>query len=195
MGFADGYMVALGLSDGAQKWERNLTTSGGTQFLDVDSTPLLDQAGRLFAASYKDGVYGLKADTGDLEWTTARQGVSSLVQSGDEIIVSGEGKLQALFSQTGKEMWSLDLNQGHPKGGLFGGAPSTAGRPPLLLRGVLVVPTTGALMFVDALKGRARMAWNPGKGVTATPALSHGRLYVLSNMGTVFALQLRGGGS
>jgi hypothetical protein len=39
------------------------------------------------------------------------------------------------------------------------------------------------------------LAWNPGKGVTATPALFHGRLYVLSNLGTVFALQLRSGGS
>jgi outer membrane protein assembly factor BamB len=195
MGFADGYVVALGLSDGAQKWERNLTTSGGTQFLDADATPVLDDNGNLFAASYKDGVYQLKAETGDLEWTTARQGAASVLRAGDEIIVSGEGKLQALFAGTGKEMWSLELNQGQHKSALFGGGASTAGRPPLLLRGILVVPTTGPLVFVDPMKGRAKMSWNPGKGVTATPALSHGRLYVLTNLGTVFALQLRGGGS
>lgn len=188
MGFADGYVVALALNDGAQKWERNLTTSGGTQFLDADATPVIDANGNLFAASYKDGVYGLKADTGDLEWTTARLGTSSVLQSGETLIVGGEGKLAALFAQTGKEMWTLDLTLGK-KGAV------TAGRPPLMLRGMVVVPTSGALMFVDPMKGKAKLAWNPGKGVTATPALFHGRMYVLSNLGTVFALQLRGGGS
>jgi outer membrane protein assembly factor BamB len=188
MGFADGYVVALALNDGSQKWERNLTTSGGTQFLDADATPVVDANGNLFAASYKDGVYGLKADTGDMTWTSARIGTSSVVQVGQELIVGGEGKLSGLFAETGKEMWSLDLSMGK-KGAV------TAGRPPLLLRGMLVVPTTKALVFVDPLKGRARLIWNPGQGVTATPALSHGRMYVLSNVGTVFALQLRGGGS
>jgi outer membrane protein assembly factor BamB len=58
----------------------------------------------------------------------------------------------------------------------------------------LVVPTANALVFVDPLKGRAKVAWNPGKGVTATPTVYNGRMYVLSNMGTVFALALRTGG-
>jgi outer membrane protein assembly factor BamB len=63
------------------------------------------------------------------------------------------------------------------------------------LRGLVVVPTTGSLVFVDPFNGKPRLAWNPGKGVTATPTVYHRRMYVLSNLGTVFALQLRGGGS
>lgn len=188
MGFADGYVVALGLGDGQQKWERNLSTSGGLQFIDADATPVVDEAGNLYAASYKDGVYGLKADTGELEWSTVRTGTNSMVQSGEVLLVGGDGKIGAIHSATGRELWTLDLTQGKKGVG-------SAGRPPLLLRGLLVVPTAGALVFIDPLKGRARVAWNPGKGVTATPTVYNGRMYVLSNVGTVFALQLRGGGS
>jgi outer membrane protein assembly factor BamB len=188
MGFADGFVVALTLADGIQKWERNLSTSGGLQFLDADATPVLDDQGNLFAASYKDGVYALKAENGDLEWNTVRPGTNSMVRSGDVLLLGGDGKIAAMHTQTGRELWSLDLTPGKKSG-------ATAGRPPLLLRGLLAVPTAKELVFVDPLKGRAKVAFNPGKGVTATPVLYNGRLYVLSNLGTVFALQLRGGGS
>jgi outer membrane protein assembly factor BamB len=188
MGFADGYVVALALADGIQKWERNLSTSGGLQFLDADASPVLDDQGNVYAASYKDGVYALKADSGELTWSAARSGISSMLQSGEVLLTGGDGKVTALHSGSGRELWSLDLAPGK-KGG------ATAGRPALLLRGLLVVPTAGPLLFVDPLKGRAKVAWNPGKGITATPAVYGGRMYVLSNLGTVFALQLRTGGT
>ncbi|MBK7863399.1 MAG: PQQ-binding-like beta-propeller repeat protein [Archangiaceae bacterium] len=188
MGFADGFVVALTLADGQQKWERNLSTSGGLQFLDADASPVLDDAGNLFAASYKDGVYALKADSGELEWATARAGTSSIIQSGEVLLTGGDGKVAAFHSSSGRELWSLELQPGRKIEG-------TAGRPPLLLRGLLVVPTSHSLVFIDPLKGRAKVSWNPGQGVTATPTVYGGRLYVLSNLGTVFALQLRAGGS
>jgi outer membrane protein assembly factor BamB len=187
MGFADGYVVALGLNDGAQRWERNLTTSGGMQFLDADATPVADEAGNVYAASYKDGVYALKADTGELQWNTVRAGSNSLVRSGEVLLVGGDGKVSALHAQSGHELWSLDLTASGKK--------NTGGRPPVVVRGLLAGPTSGPLVFIDPLKGRAKVAWNPGKGVTASPTVYNGRMYVLSNLGTVFALDLRGGGS
>ncbi len=188
MGFADGYVVALTLDDGVQKWERNLSTSGGLQFLDADATPVLDDQGNLYAASYKDGVYALKAESGETQWVTARGGINSVLQSGEVLLTGGDGKVAALHSGTGRELWSLNLAPGKKNA-------APAGRPPILLRGLLAVPTTGPLVFVDPLKGRAKVAWNPGKGVTATPVVHGTRMYVLSNLGTVFALELRGGGS
>lgn len=188
MGFADGYVVALTLNDGVQKWERNLSTSGGLQFLDADATPVLDDQGNLFAASYKDGVYALKAENGETQWVTARGGINSVLQSGEVLLTGGDGRVSALHSGTGRELWSLNLAPQKKNA-------APAGRPPLLLRGLLAVPTTGPLVFVDPLKGRAKVAWNPGKGVTATPVVHGTRMYVLSNLGTVFALELRGGGS
>src|SRR6185436_11239810 len=117
MGFADGFLVALALADGTQKWERNLSTSGGLQFLDADATPVIDDQGNLFAASYKDGVYALKAENGDLEWNTVRPGTNSLVRSGDVLLLGGDGKIAAMHAQTGRELWSLDLTFGKKSGG------------------------------------------------------------------------------
>ncbi|MBL8952339.1 MAG: PQQ-binding-like beta-propeller repeat protein [Myxococcaceae bacterium] len=188
MGFADGYVVALGLADGQQKWERNLSTSGGLQFLDADATPVLDDSGTLYAASYKDGVAAMNAETGELQWATARPGVVSMLRSGEVLLTGGDNRVAALHTGTGRELWSLDLAKGLNK-------KTASGRPPVLLRGLLVVPTSGALVFIDPLKGRAKVAWNPGKGITASPTVYGGRMYIMSNLGTVFALTLRTGGS
>lgn len=193
-GFADGFLVALGLDDGVARWERRLTVSGGQQFKDVDSAPVLDESGHLFAASYKDGVFALDAKTGDLLWTSSRGGITSLLQRGDVLFATGDGTLTAIDSRGGRALWSLDLSDRTSKG-----KSNNAGRAPIMTRGYIVVPTSTALAFVDPTVGKVRAAWNPGRGVTATPTRfvsAHGgnRLYVLSNGGTLYALQMIGSG-
>ncbi len=185
-GFSDGTLVALALKDGATKWERKLTTSGGTQFLDVDTTPVIDGSGHVYAASYKDGVSSLDAKTGDLVWVSSRPGVTSLVPMGDVLYASGDGRLTAIGAHDGKVLWTADLADKKKI--------DNAGSAPLLARGNLVVPTATGLLFVDPASGHPRLGWNPGKGVSATPALDGRRLYVLSNLGTLFALHLYGAG-
>jgi outer membrane protein assembly factor BamB len=193
-GFADGFLVAVGLDDGVARWERRLTISGGQQFKDVDSSPVLDEDGRLYAASYKDGVFALDAKTGDTLWTSPRGGVTSVILRGDVLFCTGDGTLTAIEIRTGRALWSLDLSDRTPKG-----KSNNAGRAPVMTRGYVVVPTSTALAFVDPSVGRVRAAWNPGRGVTATPtrfvsARGGNRLYVLTNLGTLYALQLVGSG-
>jgi outer membrane protein assembly factor BamB len=193
-GFADGFLVAVGLDDGVARWERRLTISGGQQFKDVDSSPVLDEDGRLYAASYKDGVFALDAKTGDILWTSPRGGVTSLILRGDVLFCTGDGTLTAIEIRTGRALWSLDLSDRTPKG-----KSNNAGRAPIMTRGYVVVPTSTALAFVDPSVGKVRAAWNPGRGVTATPtrfvsARGGNRLYVLTNLGTLYALQLVGSG-
>lgn len=193
-GFADGFLVALGLDDGVARFERKLTISGGHQFKDVDSTPVLDEDGHLFAASYKDGVFALDAKTGDILWASARAGVTSLMLRGQVLFATGDGTLAAIDSRGGKLLWSLDLSDKTSKG-----KTNNAGRSPVMTRGYIVVPTSTALAFVDPTVGKVRAAWNPGRGVTATPTRfvsvrGGNRLYVLTNLGTIYALQMTGSG-
>ncbi len=187
-GFADGYLAAVGLADGVAKWERKLTTSGGNQFLDVDSPVVVDSEGTLFAASYKDGVFALNSKTGDQVWQAKRPGVTSLLNRGDVVFTSGDGQLSALHARTGRELWSLELSE---KGGKKG---TNAGHAPILAGREILIPTSTALVFVDPSSGRAQVAWNPGRGITATPVRLGTRLYVLSNLGTLFAVRLKGSG-
>lgn len=186
MGHADGHLVALQAKDGAVLWERLLSLSGGTEFLDVDTTPVLDGQGHVFGASYKDGLFALSAKTGEVEWNTAVQGVSALASRGDVLFGSGDGVVRAVQASTGRTLWSLDLSSK--------GKRPAGGRPPLVSGELLFVPTTGALVAVDTSTGKAKLAWDPGKGVSASPVRHGRRLYVLSNLGSVFALRLVGSG-
>jgi hypothetical protein len=91
-------------------------------------------------------------------------------------------------------LWTLDLSDKNNKG-----RGANAGVSLTFARGYVVVPTATSLAFVDASAGRVRAMWNPGRGVTAAPAAfassrNGARLYVVSNLGSLFALQLTGTG-
>jgi outer membrane protein assembly factor BamB len=189
MGFADGYVVALNLQSGVMTWEKRLSVSGGTQFLDVDTTPVLSE-GRLFVASYKDGLACLDAADGALKWTSAHGGITALLARGNVIFATGDGSLTAFDMAQGRTLWSLDLSDRTSKG-----KGVNAGRGLTMARGYVVVPTSTSLAFVEPTSGRVRAMLNPGRGVTAAPTSASSprygsRLYVMSNLGTVFALQM-----
>ncbi len=185
VGFSDGYLVSVALGDGVPSWERNLAPSGGMQFLDADASPVLDASGkRIYVASYKSGVYALSASTGAVEWFSAQPGITTLQRRGQTLLGTGDGKVFALSQQAGQVLWSIDLSAE--------GKQAMAGQRPLLTPGFLLVPTSKALVFIDPRSGQVTTSWNPGKGVSATPARIGNRLYVLSNLGTVFAMRLTG---
>jgi outer membrane protein assembly factor BamB len=155
-------------------------TTEGKQFLDVDTTPIIDASGRLYAASYKDGLYALDSETGAIKWHTTKAGITGLALRRSLLFSSGDQMLGAYLSDSGKQVWSLDLG-------------SRASRRLLIAKGLLIAPTSAALLFVDPVNGRTLSSWNPGKGVTAVPFWAQGRLYVLSNLGYLYALRLHGG--
>ena len=176
VGFADGSLVALNAADGTVRWERALSTPG-KQFLDVDTTPVLDAAGRLFAASYRDGIYAIDSKSGVVQWHNARPGVTSLLLKGSVLYTAGEGEVGAVLEESGRRLWARDLHSG-------------AASAPVAARDLLIVPTGQALLFLDARSGKARSLWNPGKGVSATPLWDGSQLYVLSNLGHLYAMRL-----
>lgn len=189
MGFADGYVTAIDPETGVPSWEKRVTTSGGQQFLDVDSTPVF-VGSHLIVASYKDGLSSYDAKSGDLEWTSAHPGITALLAKGDVVFATGDGALTAFEASHGKPIWSVDLSDHTNKG-----KGENAGKALMAARGFLIVPTSTALAFVEPSSGHVEELWNPGGGVTATPAFSASprtgnRLYVLSNLGTVLALDL-----
>ncbi len=181
IGFSDGALVALNVADGSVKWERALSTPG-KQFLDVDTTPVVDAAGRLFAASYKDGIYAVERATGLVQWHTARPGVTNLLLKGQVLFAAGDGEVEALLQESGRPLWKYSLR-------------NRAASAPVAAQGLLIVPTGEALVFLDASSGKARSFWNPGKGVTASPLWNHSQLYVLSNLGYLYAMRLTRAGT
>ncbi len=180
LGFSDGVLAALELKDGVAKWERSLSGGVGA-FLDVDTQPLVDDAGRLFVASYKDGVFALNAESGDVVWQSAIAGITSLLAKGDVVFATGDARVSALLAESGRSIWSLELK-------------GRAGRIPTLVNGLLLVPADGSLVFVDPATGHSKLAWDPGQGISAAPRFANSRLYVISNNGSLFSMRLSGRG-
>jgi outer membrane protein assembly factor BamB len=180
IGFADGFVVALDAQGGTAKWEKSLA-GGATEFLDVDTPPVVDDAGRLYVASYQGGLYALSAETGDMEWSSAVPGLTSLIARGEIVFAVGDGRVDAYLAETGRLLWSHSLGE-------------RAGRAPVLARGMLLVPNQRSLLFMDPRTGQSRLAWDPGEGVSAAPGVEGSTAYVLSNNGYLYALHLRGGG-
>jgi outer membrane protein assembly factor BamB len=177
IGFADGHLLALRSDDGSVKWDKALSSEG--QFIDVDTAPVLDENGRVYAASYKDGIFALDATTGDTLWHTATPGMTQLLHAGGTLVASGDQQLQAVSIATGQSLWSVTLK-------------GKSARQPVLAQNFLVVPIHDSLVFVDPLTGKQRVAWDPGQGVSATPAWSGSHLYVISNLGYIYSMRLMG---
>jgi outer membrane protein assembly factor BamB len=173
-GFSDGHLVALNVEDGSVKWERPLSKPGA--YADVDTTPLLDGSGTLYAASYKDGLYALEAETGAVKWHTQQAGLAHLSSSGDLLFGAGDQEVAAFDKTGGKKLWTLAVK-------------NTDARSAAVARGYLVVPANRTLLFVNPVNGRAEISWDPGEGVSATPLIRGAHMYVLSNMGYLYAFR------
>lgn len=179
VGFADGTIVALKVEDGTVTWQRGLSAEG-TQFLDVDTSPVLDEAGRLYAASYRDGVFALDPQTGDTTWQAKLPGVTSLLTRGEVVFASGVDQVVAVHGETGRTLWTFPL-------------PGRAASQPTIVAGKLVVPADSSMLFLDPATGKRLVEWDPGQGVSAPVTAVGSRIYVLSNNGFLYAMRVAGG--
>jgi outer membrane protein assembly factor BamB len=175
VGFADGHFAALKLDTGAALWDRVLST--GTQFIDIDAPPVFDSKGNIIVAAYKDGLFSLDPGSGETLWHTTITGMVGLVARGDLVFATGESRIIAVLASTGKVIWTTSIGE-------------RAGLQPALAVGWLLVPTGRSLLFVDPASGIIRLSFNPGKGITATPEVHGADVYLLSNLGFVYALAM-----
>lgn len=179
VGFSDGAVAAVNVADGTLKWERQVTTTGA-DLRDVDTTPALDDAGRVYVASYRDGLFALEAASGEVVWQTATAGLTSLALRGGVLFASGDQRVEAFHTDSGRSVWSLKVGE-------------RASRQATLAGDLLLVPDVNALLFVDPASGKRLMSWDPGRGVSATPQVAGADVYVVSNNGYLYALRLSGG--
>jgi len=167
--------AALKLDSGAAVWDRVLST--GTQFIDIDAPAVFDGKGNLVVAAYKDGLFSLDPGSGETLWRTAVTGMVGLIGRGGVVFATGDAKVIAVQASTGKLLWTTSLGQ-------------RAGLQPALAAGWLMVPTGRALLFLDPASGAIRQTFDPGKGITATPEVHGLDVYLLSNLGFVYSLEM-----
>lgn len=174
-GFSDGHFAAVRLDSGAAVWDRVLST--GSQFIDIDAPPVFGPKGNLIVAAYKDGLFSIDPGSGETLWHTAITGMVGLVARGDVVYATGDARAIAVLASTGKVLWTTSLGE-------------RAGLQPALAAGWLMVPTGRNLLFIDPASGFIRQTFDPGKGITATPEVHGIEVYLLSNLGFVYALEM-----
>jgi outer membrane protein assembly factor BamB len=178
-GFADGYLVSLSAATGEVMWARSLAAAS-EQFVDVDSTPSLvgDVA---YASSYSGGFYALDPKDGTVRWRIGLEGVGDVTPAAGRLYFVAPRQGVHAADRNGRILWRQGLSQA---GGV------TA---PIIVGQYLVFSGSRAGMFVvDRENGALLEIFNPGRGVCAQPLADeeNGRLYVLSNSGSLYALNL-----
>jgi len=175
LGFSDGAAMCFDAADGSVKWTKQLSTAH--QFPDANASAQVDDQGHVYFASYTGGVFQLDEATGNTIWQSNVDGVTTLLLDGDDLFAGSASAITKLAAADGVVHWKLPVPEGY------------AGEPTLLSR-YLIVPTTRALAFIDRESGAPKRVFDPGRGISAAPAVNRNALYVLSNFGYLYALSV-----
>ena len=178
-GFSDGYLVSLSGASGEVVWARSLAAVSD-QFVDVDSTPTV-VGNTIYASSYSGGLYALDARDGSVHWRVGIEGVSSVFVAGPRLYFAAPRQGLHAADTEGHILWRQGLTQA---GDLTS---------PVVLGSYLVFSGSRAGLFiVDRETGKLLEIFNPGSGICAAPTIdpTGSRLYVLSNGGALYALDL-----
>jgi outer membrane protein assembly factor BamB len=176
-GFSNGTMVALRAATGSVAWMTSLK-GDADKFVDVDGTPIID-GDSLYVTASAGGVYALDKTTGLVRWRHDIDGAASVAVDGDRIYVAAAEEGIHALDRNGNILWR--------QGTRGGGEPAQ-----LLVSGdYLIYALSDAGMFVTSKRtGELYQYFDPGDGISATPTLVDDRLYVLSNRGILYALNL-----
>ncbi len=207
--FSDGTVQAYSLEDGSEQWptvdlaaEAEQAAGGDApRYLDVDTTPIVDQhpSGTVvYVASYAAGLFALDAENGTRVWSNDKPlGLTNLVlweqpahapRDGEGPEVPARKLLLGSSGLTG--LWAFDPNDGRtvwrrnlPEGGM------TA---PVPIEGALLVGTTRYGLFLfSPLDGGVIDGIQTGNGFAMTPATYGRRAFLLTNGGTLLGLTVQ----
>jgi len=178
-GFADGYFVSLAAASGDVVWAHSLAGTSD-QFVDVDTTPavLHDQA---YVSSYSGGLCAVDLHDGAVKWRLGIEGVGDVSVTEDRLFFVAPRQGVHAADLDGHVLWRQGLT-----------AAGDLTQPRAVGRYLIFSGSRAGLFIVDRTAGGLLEVFNPGHGVCAAPLIdeAHGRLYILSNTGSLYALDL-----
>lgn len=179
VGFSDGYLVSLAGDSGEVVWARSLAAASD-QFVDVDSTPEI-VGDIVYASSYSGGLYALNLKDGSVRWRLGIEGAGSVRVQGARLYFAAPRQGLHAVDLEGHVVWRQGLTEA---GDLT--TPLAVGRY-LIFSG-----SRAGLFIVDRDSGKLLELFNPGSGICAAATLdsTSSRLYVLSNGGALYALDM-----
>lgn len=174
--FSDGYAEAYVLEDGRGMWSRPLSLRGG-DFVDSDADPVIAD-GKLFVASYSDGIYALDPRDGSTLWTRNAQAVTSLAVHDHTVIAgSSDGWVWGLTPASGELEYRVRLPVG------------TVSRMVVVGDAAMMTAGDGIFVVLDARNGKPLQATMLGGTVASEPVLAGDELAVISALGDIVVMR------
>jgi len=184
--FDNGKVVALAASSGQSLWISSVAPPEGGDFVDCDSTPLVDaEAGEVFVAGQSTGVFSLDLEQGEPRWSFPMRAVGSLVMAPDGALV-GSSSLEGVFvlERDGTRLrWRSPAN------------PGVLSDPLLVDDAVFLSHSELGLLAFDLADGGLLAQLRTGSGIAGLPTydVDRQRVYAMSNRGVFLSLRVAEG--
>lgn len=180
--FDDGKVVALAAGSGQSLWIASVAPPEGGDFIDCDSTPLVDpKAGAVIVAGQSTGVVALSLEGGTELWRFPVRGARTLVPLPEDGALVGASSLEGVFvlEPDGSRLRWITRTD-----------PGVLSTPVVVHGTVFVTHSDLGLLAFDVSTGELLAQLRTGSGMSGEPAYDPrlGRLYGMSNRGMFVAL-------
>jgi outer membrane protein assembly factor BamB len=133
----------------------------------------------VIAGSFQGGLVAFSRSSGARQWEVPLIGASSpIYAAGAVVTTTAAGSVVWIDANTGIVRYELQLN-------------ATTAQAPVHIGELLYISTPRGVFLVDAAVPWVYHRFDPGEPVTTLPATDGHRLFVLSDTGVVYALELR----
>ena len=181
-GFSNGKVAALGATSGEALWLSSVAPDAGGDFIDCDSTPLVDTTrGEVYVTGQSTGVYALSIEDGSQRWMMPLRGAGSVVRGPDGALLVASS-LEGIVSldPTGTMRWRAVAD------------PGVVSIPTVVDDTVFVTHSEIGLLAFDYDDGEMLAQLRTGSGMSGTPVFDpvRQRLYAVSNRGMLVALRV-----
>ena len=190
-GFSSGELNAYRYENGRQVWQdalqRTSIRTSVSSLNDIDADPVID-SGQVIAVGQGGRMVALDLVSGQRQWELNLAGISTPWVAGDWIfVVTDDAKLICVYRQNGHIRWINQLPQfakaKAKKGEIDYSGPILAGNR------LIVVGSSGALIYVDPTTGATQSQTTIGAGVSLSPIVANSTLYILDDRGRLTAFR------
>jgi outer membrane protein assembly factor BamB len=183
--FANGRVAFLDRDRGLAGYDQRVAVAQGTsdleRLVDIDGSMALVE-GRLYLASFQGRLVAIDVNSGKMMWAEELSSVTGVGEGfGNIYAAKTDGQLTAYNATNGREIWNVDA---------------------LLHRGLTAPVSVGSYLAFTDFEGYAHVLAQSdgrfvgrrkidGKGVQAGLLSSGGRLYAMTDGGTLTAIEIR----